>query len=298
MLIASNSISVSTVTADANGHQKGDVLIALPPPLADAVTEYIARTDSCASLKKRTISDTCFGDIAGSLMEQTVNNGWAAGLVMQPTQLPQQIPRMIAHYLPIVIAAGQKISGLARLNKIDFNGLAELVALIVYDKIIEGLKDTPTPTEYVIKASEIADASQTSASGKSSTCPPDDRIPCCPNCGGDSGNNKCNGIKAAGDAWKGCPCIGDGRPPYRPFPNDQAYKDAQALLLNLPDFSTEVAPAAATATGPAIPPQYVPIDGKYKIKIITFAGAVNGPSLVYVPVLNIDLALWHDITFG
>ena len=237
---------------DANGHQKGDVLIPLPTDLANAVTEFIARIDSCVVLRKRnTISDTCFGDIAGSLMEQTVANGWAAGLVMQPTRLPQQIPRMIAHFLPIVIAAGQKISGLAYLNKVDFNGLAELVALIVYDQVVEGLKDTPTPTEYVIKASEIADASQTSASGKPSTCPPDDRIPCCPNCGGDNGNRQCNGIKAAKDAWKGCPCIGNRLHPYKPFPNKQAYKDAQALLLNLPYLNTGVAPAAATATGSA-----------------------------------------------
>lgn len=168
------------------------------------------------------------------MLQEAVPGGPAAGLLVLPTMVPQITLGVIAQYLSLVISAGQQIAYFAA-NSDELNTVAKLVTWYLYSALIESaFENISTPTVFAIPANDL-----TTSSSSSADCAPTGYEPCCPNCGGDAGGNRCNGDPKTNKFRAGCPCIGNGPPPYKPYFNDnQGYRDAQSLFANLPDLGS------------------------------------------------------------
>ena len=224
--------SVSTATADVDGHSAGDVVISLPPDVADILAQCVSQTDTCATSRKRTFLD-CFTNIASGVLINAQPGQMLDKLLVLPTQMPQPAPQVIAQYLGLAIAAGQKIAFYAA-NSDVLNAVAELVVWFLYLDLIEHtFADTPTPTQFVIPASNLATTTKTVSS---KSCALTGLEPCCPNRGRDIGNNTCMGYPDTNGFRAGCPCVGAGNPFQAYINNPQGFIDAQNLLAKLPDL--------------------------------------------------------------
>ena len=291
--------AVSTATADVNGHSTGDVIITLPPDLASVLTQLVAQIDSCATSNKRSIGLDCFAAIAGGVLQNTVPGGPLAGLLVLPTMMPRITPQVIAPYLSLVISTGQKIAYFAA-NSDILNAVAKLVTWNLYLELIEyAFAKIPKPTEFAIPASDLT-ANATSSS--SAACAPTGYEPCCPNCGGDAGGNKCQGDAKANNLRAGCPCIGDGPPPYQAYLNDsQGYQNAQALFGNLSDLANANFSCVNGASPPnpgsmVIPPDYCQCGANYASLYSTTTGS-NPCPYTTPPGATIQLSSWTAESF-
>ena len=272
-----SAAKVTIATDSNNGHSMGDLLILVPPNLGAGVAEYISRTDACAgsNLRKRAIDVNCFANIATGVLQMSGEGGPFAGLILATTQWPKNPIAVIAPYLPIVIANGQKIVELATLTSDQINTLAQIACVLTYAQVIlhENAKN-PTPTQFDLPASDL-----TSKASSSDACPDPTVAPDCRNCGGNTATTLfCDGIKTAKNFYQHCPCYDATPYSYVAFSNPGAFAHAQSLLKGLttmnnpPAQPSVVAPPAPTNTGPAIPPQYAPGNGRYTLEITTFQG--------------------------
>lgn len=266
--------TVSIAADSNNGHNKGDIFVLVPKSLGAGLVETIL-----GQVCRKRDDINCFGFIAGGVLEHAGQGGPFEGLLLAIPQLPRDPIAAIAQYLPIIIESGKNILSLVPLDSKTVSGLAAIVALIVY--AIRNLNEnTKAPvTEFSIPASATA-ATQSQGSG---ACPPASRAPDCRHCGGNSATSLfCDGIKTAGDHYKGCECF-DAHPfHYQPFKDGQDFNDAVALLKKISEFKGTPAPSATkesagppalpttTVIGPPYAAQFGPLDGRYDIGVTLF----------------------------
>lgn len=288
--------SISTVAADGDGYVKGDVLIALPPALAESLEDYIKKMDTCSNTRKRDLFDCAVG-ISNGVVQQAAPGGPFAGLIMMPTQLPQVGIQGFAQALAKVIAAGRSIVEFATSPDV-LTYVATVVLVLVLTVTVPGLfpsPNAPTPTEFMIPLSDITTLSSSSSS---SACAPIDIAASCQNCGGDAGGNNCKGI-TKGDSIisQGCTCIREDVSPFTAFAsNPQAYLDAQALFGNLPDlqdadFTCDNGAAPPDPDALMLPAEYCQCGANFASLYSTTAGA-NPCPYTTPPGPTITLSKW------